>query len=213
MPAKRDLTGETINGFFFLKEIETRSSSGKIQYECICPSCKNICIVIGNNVLCGTTTKCRSCKYDKARKHGMTNDKIYAVWASMKWRCNSESTEYCKRGISYSKEWEDFEVFMEDMGESYEEGLSLERVNNAGDYCKENCKWGTSQEQVLNRRKPKSNTSSNFRYVSKVSKNRWRACLTLDYKQIYTEYFDSEHEAMKAVNKFITDNNLPHILN
>lgn len=213
MPAKRDLIGSTINGFIFLRELSERTSSRKIQYECICPSCQQTCIVVGNNVLNGNTTQCQTCKYLKAKKHGMSDEKIYSVWAAMKWRCNSPNTEYNNRGIDYSKDWEQFEDFLKDMGCSYVEGLSLERIDNDGNYCKDNCKWATNQEQILNRRKPKGNTASKFRYISKTSKNRWRACLTLGYKQIYTEYFDSEHEAVEAVNKFITDNNLPHILN
>lgn len=80
---------------------------------------------------------------------------LYTVWQSMKRRCcNPNSPSYHRyggRGISVCKEWmNDFKQFVSDMGER-PEGTSLDRMDNALGYSKDNCRWATRQEQQRNR--------------------------------------------------------------
>lgn len=81
----------------------------------------------------------------------------YDVWVSMKQRCfNSRCPKYPDyggRGITVCERWLIFNNFYEDMGDKPEE-LTLERVNNDGDYEPNNCKWATRSEQNRNRRPP-----------------------------------------------------------
>lgn len=79
----------------------------------------------------------------------------YKTWHSMIQRCINPNNDYYKRyggrGIKVCKRWTLFENFLEDMGER-PKGLTIERVDNNGDYCKSNCKWATGKEQARNKK-------------------------------------------------------------
>ena len=95
--------------------------------------------------------------------HGMNFTRIHGIWSNMKNRCNNiSSTEYKNyggRGIIYDERWEEFENFYEDMGKSYEEHVTefgekdttIDRINVDGNYCKDNCKWSSIDEQANNK--------------------------------------------------------------
>lgn len=84
--------------------------------------------------------------------------KCYGVWADMLQRCknpNIQSYKYCgARGIKVCERWKTFVNFYADMGEKPKD-RTLDRIDNDGDYCKDNCRWATSKEQAFNKRKTK----------------------------------------------------------
>jgi predicted nucleic acid-binding Zn ribbon protein len=90
------------------------------------------------------------------RTHGMSQSKPYAVWKTMRNRCkhptHNRYASYGGRGIKVCEEWESFDTFWADMGATYSEGLTLDRIDPDGDYCKENCRWISQKEQQRNRR-------------------------------------------------------------
>jgi hypothetical protein len=89
-------------------------------------------------------------------KHGMSWTDVYTTWLNMKARCNSPKHDmyyrYWWRWISVERK--DFSEFWKDMWPSYVEWLSIERIDNDKNYCKENCTWIPKEEQAKN----KSNT-------------------------------------------------------
>jgi len=84
--------------------------------------------------------------------------RTYKTWICMRQRCsNKNATNYSYyggRGITYDPRWEKFEAFLLDMGER-PEGLSIDRINNDGNYCKSNCRWADATTQANNQRPKK----------------------------------------------------------
>lgn len=90
------------------------------------------------------------------RKHPPEQDRLYKVWGAMKERCfnpnNKSYARYGARGISVCDAWRrDFSVFaMWALSNGYRAGLTIDRIDNAGNYCPENCRWVTVAQQNRN---------------------------------------------------------------
>ena len=77
----------------------------------------------------------------------------YQVWGGMRRRCNDlNDPNYGGRGITVDPSWDDFGVFIADMGEKPDDALTIERRNNDLGYSKANCYWATRLEQGRNKR-------------------------------------------------------------
>lgn len=96
---------------------------------------------------------------ESTRTHGMRDTRIYRIWANMINRVTNpnfrQKEDYAGRGITVCDRWRKFENFLEDMGPSYQDTLTIDRCNNDGNYEPGNCKWSTMAEQNSNKRRAK----------------------------------------------------------
>jgi hypothetical protein len=87
--------------------------------------------------------------------HGLSKTLSYKSWAAARDRCynpkNPKFKNYGARGIRLCDHWHDFENFYRDMGDRPSTKYSINRINNDGDYCKENCEWAESKKQSRNK--------------------------------------------------------------
>lgn len=92
-----------------------------------------------------------------ARSHGDRYTRLYAIWCGMKSRCYNPNRKHYKnyggRGIRVCADWKDDYLCFKDwaIASGYKDGLSIERIDNDGDYTPENCCWVTMKEQAKNK--------------------------------------------------------------
>ncbi len=94
-------------------------------------------------------------------KHGLYNHPLYRIWGSMKYRCKTTRGETAEkwhdRGIRVCDEWNKFPPFYEwAINNGYQKGLTLDRINNDGNYESSNCRFTTWSIQNSNKRKYQS---------------------------------------------------------
>lgn len=91
-----------------------------------------------------------------ATRHGMSGTRLYGVWQNMMTRCynvnNDKYDYYGGRGIKVAREWHDAKNFIVwAQASGYKQGLQLDRKNNDGNYCPNNCRFVTSSVNARNR--------------------------------------------------------------
>ena len=168
------------------------------EYKCI--DCGNSFNALRDNVKRNGYYRCINCgrksgsekrkgfptKHGDAIKSSIFH-KLYSVYNSMLYRCNSSHKNYGGRGISVCDEWaasySAFKVWA--LSGGYKDGLTIDRRDNEQGYSPDNCRWVGMRTQSGNQRIRATNTSgyTGVRYVKREDK--WLVTITIDYENVY----------------------------
>lgn len=197
----RNLTGQI---FGKLKVLNYFHKNGRIYWRCKC-DCGNITNVRGDRLLDGNTKSCGCLQKEVVRKlntiHNDSHTRLYDIWTDMKQRCynqhNKRYKDYGARGIAVCDEWKnDYSTFKEwALSNSYNDTLTIDRINNNSNYEPNNCRFVDAKTQVRNRRNTKYMT---YKGITKPFAE-WCEEYNLNYSTVYNRIYNCGWSIEKAL--------------
>ena len=215
------LKNKKSNGLFILKFTETRK-------RCLvrCNNCqKEYERLYKPNIYnqCGCYTCARDVAAANTRKHSSVryDSRLYAIFNSMMRRTGQFSEpeqdwEYKSKGTTICKEWLDDRTTFFDwaLANGYKDDLTIDRIDNDGNYEPSNCRWTTKSVQSRNTRVLRSTNTSGYRGVSKTQdKTRFRTRIRVGGPDIHLFTSNSAKECAYYYDKYVRDNQLEHTKN
>lgn len=191
------------------------NKNGRRLWKCNC-ECGNTTNVSGSLLVNGTTSSC-GCLIGKKYKNvdvvkeaieepfGKSRTSLYKVWTSMKNRCNnpnnSNYSRYGERGIKVCDEWENnYEIFKRwALTNGYDNDLSIDRIDNEGNYEPNNCRWVNMKEQSNNTRRNRQVTYKG------MTKNliEWAEYYNIPYNNL-TAYISRGSTPIEALDYYLS---------
>lgn len=185
---QKDLTGKkfgrlTVIGF-------NRIQKGSYRWACEC-ECGNVVSVPYSRLMRGETKSCGCILRELKTKHGKSNTRLYTAWENMKTRCYNPNddfyADYGGRGIKVCDEWlDDFTSFYKwSMENGYKSHLTIDRIDNNGDYSPDNCRWVDLKTQGRNKR---NNVQVTINGETKTL-SEWAESEGINQKTLFTRYY------------------------
>ena len=198
----KDLTGQKFGRLTVVGLADTNTR--KTFWVCQC-DCGNFKTVRSDSLQNGRIKSCGCLKLEQDKKNlnstsakkkflqtgaKVGGTRLYGIWVGMKGRCYNEHDaryeRYGRRGISVCEEWkESFEAFHNwAILNGYNDNLTIDRIDNNGNYSPENCRWATQKEQSRNRSTNINITIGN----STRTLTEWCEIFELDSKLVFARY-------------------------
>lgn len=192
MAMAKELLNQQFGDLTVTQKLDSRK--GHMHWLCRC-KCGKIAEVSTGNLNSGHTKSCGCLQKKRSAEikmvHGLYKDatgkrtKLYHVWGGMKERCFNQNhqayKDYGRRGITVCEEWLEYAVFHDwAMKSGYKQGLSIERINNDGNYEPANCEWIPRLHQAANRRNVRMITHDDVTLTA----SEWGKRLNLNPKNI-----------------------------
>ena len=166
------------------------------SWKCLC-DCGTEKVITDSDLKTGRVNSCGCLQKEllaaRCTKHGHSKNRqrtlTLSTYKGMITRCSNPNVpaypDYGGRGITICDRWrESFENFLEDMGERTQ-GMTLDRIDNDGNYCPKNCRWVTRKEQNRNKR--------NSVYVTYKGETKnlseWAEYLGIAYKTLHDRLY------------------------
>lgn len=201
MPPFEDLTGKKYGRWIVCERAPDHVTKGGLRVTCW--KCKCECgvekVVHGSSLKSGRSSSCGCYSFEQKQKRlsarnkenakfgGASKDDLFRIWKAVLRRCYSPKDkcyhDYGGRGICVCEEWKSdyfaFKRWAESSG--YKNNLSIERIDNDGNYEPSNCRWATPKEQANNRRS--NHLVNGFGETKNIG--QWAEALNVPYNNLY----------------------------